>query len=71
MITALYILGYIILMLFTAWVLHHCGGLEKEDALGWATFWPITWFFGLVVLCLIPFIWIRDQIIKLWDKLED
>lgn len=71
MITVLYIIGYIILMLFTAWALHRWGDLEKEDALGWATFWPITWFFGLVVLCLIPFIWIRDQIIKLWDKLED
>ena len=65
MITALYILGYIILMLFTAWALHCWGDLEKEDALGWGVLWPIIWFFAL------PIWWISQLIIKLWDKLED
>ena len=71
MITALYILGYIILMLVTAWGLHRWGDMEKEDALGWATIWPVVWFFLLTVLVLCPFIWVGQQIIKLWDKLED
>ena len=72
MITALYILGYIILMLFTAWALHRWGDIsDKEDALGLGAIWPFVWSFLLVILLLWPVWWIGQLLIKLWDKLED
>ena len=65
MITALCIIGYIILMLFTTWALYHWGNVgDKADSLGFGVIWPC-------VLLLLPFWWIGQQIIKLWDKLED
>ena len=72
MITALCIFGYIILMSFTSWGLYHWGAVEdKGDALCLGVIWPIIWIFLLTGLLLMPFIWIGQQIIKLWDKLED
>ena len=72
MITALCIIGYIILMLFTAWALYHWGNVgDKADSLGLGVIWPCVLLYLLAALLLLPFWWIGQQIIKLWDKFED
>jgi formate hydrogenlyase subunit 3/multisubunit Na+/H+ antiporter MnhD subunit len=71
MITALCIIGYIVMIFVTAVFCHKFFEMEKDEALGLGFIWPAAIFIGICLLIMLPFWWIGEKIIELWNYIED
>ena len=55
MITALCIIGYIVMIFVTAVFCHKFFEMEKDEALGLGFIWPAAIFIGICLLIMLPF----------------
>ena len=71
MIIALYIIGYIVMIFITAVFCHKFFEMEKDESLGLGFIWPAAILIGICLLIMLPFWWLGEKIIELWDDIED
>lgn len=71
MITALCIIGYIILMVVTALLLNkYSSEMEKVDCVMGGIFWPFVMCYFIIAIPVVSIMWIIESIADKWDDWE-